>query len=197
MSPSPPTADRQDDGHDLREALRAMARRDREAFRCFYDRTSDAVWVVARDILRDANAAEDCVLDVYLQAWEGADRFDPSRGHPLSWLLVITRSRALDRLRERRRDAARRAEDALHGLVGPEPEPAAIEQESERTRIVRAAVARLPRDQRRAVELAFLEGLPHTRIAAQLDLPLGTIKARIRRGLERLRRNLESREVDL
>lgn len=185
------------DAGQLVADLAAIGHKDREAFRRLYDRTSDAVWVVARDILRDANAAEDCVVDVYVQIWERGVDYDPNRGQPMSWMMTITRSRALDRLRRSRRRAERHDERDFPVLEGSEPNPLDVGEESERARILRGAVAHLPEDQRRAVELAFLEGWPHTRIAAQLDLPLGTIKARIRRGLIRLRQALESREVDL
>jgi RNA polymerase sigma-70 factor (ECF subfamily) len=144
----------------------------------FYDLFAGLVNALALRILRDAADAEDVVQEVFVQVWRQAGRFDALRGSPEAWLCTIARTRALDRLRRR---AARReepeAEDAGH-VDAPR---------SEETLAVRKALGTLPPEQRRALELAYFEGLSQTEIATRLGAPLGTVKTRMRTGMLRLR----------
>lgn len=184
------------------ELLACVAHGDQLALAELYDRTGDLVHALASGILRDPGAAEDCVAEVFVHVWRHADRFDPERGSPETWLMVLTRSRALD-LRRRR---AVRPEQSLAGgaldeatasMPSRQVLPDEAGQHGERDAIVRDAIARLPQRQRTALELAFFEGLTHARIAERLDAPLGTVKAWINRGLHRLRDRLVPREADL
>jgi RNA polymerase sigma-70 factor, ECF subfamily len=162
--------------------LRRTADGDRAALGQLYDRFASLANGLALRILRDVAEAEDVVQEVFLQVWRQADRFDAARGTPEAWICTIARSRALDRLRRR----AARKEDA-----GPvEPFPAA-EPATDDALAVRTAVAGLSEDQRRAVELAYYEGLTQTEIARRLGEPLGTIKTRIRTAMMRLREALQ------
>src|SRR5262249_32908357 len=126
--------------------------------------------------------------DVFFQAWQQAAQYDGQRGTPLAWLLAIARTRAIDRIRvgvaaRTGHDPVERALSIPCGRPGPEDAYAT----DERRRHVVGALAVLPDDQRRAVELAYYEGLTHTEIAARLDLPLGTVKTRVRLGMNKLR----------
>jgi RNA polymerase sigma-70 factor (ECF subfamily) len=161
--------------------LRRLADGDPNALGEFYDRFAGLVNALALRIVRDAAEAEDVVQETFVQAWRQAARFDPGRGSPEAWLCTIARTRALDRLRRR---AARRED--------PEPSgPAPAERPSTEEGIaVRKALETLTADQRRALELAYYEGLTQSEIAKRLGEPLGTIKTRIRTAMLRLREEL-------
>jgi RNA polymerase sigma-70 factor (ECF subfamily) len=151
-----------------------------------YDRYSSLVYAVALRVLSDAGAAEDVLQEVFMQLWRNPDAFDSSRGHLGAWLGVITRNRAIDALRKRRPET-----DVADVVVSVEPDMAG---EAERTRAmvkVRAVLSGMPESQRSALELAYFEGLTHTEIAAKTGEPLGTIKTRIRTGLQSLRKAFE------
>ncbi len=161
--------------------LRRVAVGDRAALGEVFDAHAALVNGVAVRILRDATEAEDVVQEVFVQVWRDAERFDASRGSLQSWLCTIARTRSLDRLRRR---AARREEPAE---ARP---PAASLPRTEEALAVRGALASLSADQRRALLLAYYEGLTHTEIAARLGEPLGTVKTRIRAAMMRLREAL-------
>jgi RNA polymerase sigma-70 factor, ECF subfamily len=172
-------------------ALERMARGDHEALAELYDRHGRLVYSLALRILRDQSDAEDIVQEVFSQAWRQAVRYDRSRGKPVAWLLNLTRSRAIDRLRGRRaRPDAAAADPAaldLADLSQPVDEQIALSHQAAR---IRTAVGELSVLQRVAIELAFYEGLTHVEIADRLELPLGTVKTRIRQGLLKLRERL-------
>ena len=172
-------------------AVRRIADGDADAIAELYDRHARRVYSLALRILGDAPEAEDVVQEVFLQAWRQASRYTATRGVVAAWLQTLTRSRAIDRLRARRpyADAAggdRAATEAVDS--GPPIDWQFLS--SEQTRLVRAALERLPLLQRVAIELAYFEGLTHAEIAARLEEPLGTIKTRIRAGLMKLREAL-------
>ena len=172
-------------------ALERMARGDHEGLAELYDRHGRLVYSLALRILRDQSDAEDIVQEVFSQAWRQAARYDRSRGNPVAWLLNLTRSRAIDRLRGRRArpDAAAADAAALDpaDLSQPVDEQIALSHQAAR---IRTAVDELSVLQRVAIELAFYEGLTHVEIADRLELPLGTVKTRIRQGLLKLRERL-------
>ena len=196
----------------LRRLIERVARQDEAAFARFYDETSDRVFALALRVLQDRGAAEDCAAEVFLGVWRDASRYDASRSSPEVWLMVITRSRALDQLRRRGRNrevtgaavnvetAKPRSESsdrpADPGQAG-EPPPDLAEEASERAERIRAEVARLPAAQGRALRLAFFEGLSHSEIARRTDAPLGTVKTWISRGLHRLQDQLQPWKGDL
>ncbi len=164
-----------------RDVLQRLAAGDPAALAEFYDRYAPLVNAIALRILRAAADAEDVVQEVFLQAWRQADRFDPGRGTPEAWLCTIARTRSLDRLRRR----SSRREDPEQVAPAPANAPRNVEALA-----VREALQGLSLDQRRALELAYYEGLTQTEIAARLDEPLGTIKTRIRTAMLRLREAL-------
>lgn len=188
MAPSP------NDPADL-DLVARMARGDEAALGTLYDRYGKLAWSLAMRVLGDAREAEEAVSDAFLQAWRQAASFDPDRAQVASWLVMITRSRALDHRRAwRRREvraeraAADTGEDGFASPVSrPAPDPDQHAEVEEVRTAVRAALNGLPPEQKRAVELAYFAGLSHSEIAAELDEPLGTVKSRIRAAMEKLR----------
>lgn len=137
--------------------------------------------------MQERAAAEDVVVEVYFQVWSRAYTYDSQRGAPLSWLLALTRSRAIDLLRARTRwRTAEPLENVLNGDLSV-ADPEELSALAERRRIVCRALESLTNEQRRAIELAYFSGLSHAAIAAALEQPLGTVKTRIRTGMLRLR----------
>jgi RNA polymerase sigma-70 factor (ECF subfamily) len=147
----------------------------------FYDRYAGLVNGLALRILRDPSDAEDVVQEVFVQAWRQADRFDPARGTPEAWLCTLARTRALDKLRRR----VSRREEPAEAAPGTTAAPRNVE-----VLAVRKALEDLSANQRRALELAYYEGLTQSEIAERLGEPLGTIKTRIRTAMMRLREAL-------
>jgi RNA polymerase sigma-70 factor (ECF subfamily) len=164
------------------ELLARTAARDREAFAAFYDRYAARVFGLALHVLRNQTDAEDVLQETFLQVWRQAGRFDPARGCAESWVLLLARSRAVDRLRKRPPAAA---DDGREPAAGTDP-AGDLERREEAGR-VRSAVGGLPAEQRDLIRLAFFDGLTHDQISRRLGLPLGTVKTRIRLGMIRLR----------
>ena len=170
-----------------------VAKGDQTALATLYDETSALVYGLALRILRDQYAAEDVTIDVYAQVYRQVSSYDANRGTPSAWLVTLTRSRALDRLRQeaqrREREEPLEAMTHLPSLTaGPEESSATTELR----RLVQRALALLTPEQRQVIELAYYSGLSHNEIAATLGQPLGTVKTRIRTGMMLLRENLRS-----
>ncbi len=179
------------------QLLQRMARGDKAALAELYDRFSRPLYATALRIVNDPAEAQDIVHDAFLALWEKATRFETERGTAFAWAVTLVRNRAIDRVRARRRRGELLATAAPADLgyhedaAGPATDDSATL--SDQARVVRAAVAALPREQQRALELAFFSGLTQQEIAAKLSEPLGTVKARIRRGLLKLRDALPHR----
>jgi RNA polymerase sigma-70 factor (ECF subfamily) len=165
------------------ELIRAVAAGDAVAFAELYDRHAARVLGLLVRWLGDRGEAEDALQETFWHVWRRAARYDPGRAPPAVWLLLIGRSRALDRLRRRRPEAA-----AAEGADADDPAAALVEEESSRQ--VREALALLPEEQRSAILLAFYGGLTHEQVARRQAIPLGTVKTRIRLGMKRLRQLL-------
>lgn len=166
--------------------------RDADALAALYDRHGGRLLGLAQRILGAGGEAEEVVQEVFLFAWRSAAAFDPTRGNVLTWLMIATRSRAIDRLRARR-PASRPEIRSLEEVADPPPAPDDVEAASASRQwegICRAAVSALPEDQRRALELAYFEGLTHQEIADRTGSPLGTVKTRVRLGLMKLRERM-------
>ena len=165
-----------------------MARGDHEAVGLLYDATARAVYALALRILGDAASAEDVVAEVYLSAWQKAARYDPVRGSPQSWLMVMCRSRAIDMLRERCSESNSRPEpEPAAAVEGPQDLYAAVQRGSR----LHACLGQLPAMQRQLLALSFFRGYSHARIAEEMRLPLGSVKTHIRTALRELRHALE------
>ncbi|HVT60159.1 MAG TPA: sigma-70 family RNA polymerase sigma factor [Thermoanaerobaculia bacterium] len=167
---------------------------DQEAFGRLFDLHAGAVLGLLFRILGGRGEAEEVLQEVFLQVWKQADRYEASRSTPRGWLLMVARSRALDRLRRREARRRREEESAAEASYPRLAQPLGTErlEAAERRERVGAALNLLSAEQRRCIELAFFEGLTHTQIAARLDTPLGTVKSRILLGMNKLRQALSS-----
>ena len=162
-----------------------MAAGDRAAFAAFYDAYAPLAFGLLRRMLRDPDEAAEVLQEVFWELWRAAGEYDAGRGSPEAWVTIRTRSRGIDRLRSvrRREEMFVVAEAVTAGAEAPDVPGAAVEDRD----AVRGILRELPADQRRVIELAYLKGMTQTEIAAHLDVPLGTVKTRVRLGMERLR----------
>jgi RNA polymerase sigma-70 factor, ECF subfamily len=173
--------------------VQRLLQRDVGAFEELYDRHSRIVYSLVLRILQQASTAEEVVQDVFLQLWRNAARYDRSRGPFVPWLLTLARNRALDQLRlksERQRRREDQTEDLPPVVAIPDFEGSL--DEKRRAMRVRDLMAALDPQQKRAIELAYFEGLSHTEIANALKEPLGTVKSWIRNGLLKLKEGLQA-----
>jgi RNA polymerase sigma-70 factor (ECF subfamily) len=176
--------------------LLAVSKRDRDAFRELHQRYSGVLYSTAYKVLNDESEAEDVVQDVFVQIWDKADMYDPLRGRPLTWAVTLTRNKAIDRLRSSQRrfrlkdEFEREVETTSHR---PSVDSVDRVYSREKNRIIRSAVLELSSEQREAIEMAFFKGLTQHEIAEELQQPLGTVKARIRRGMMKLKKVIKNR----
>jgi RNA polymerase sigma-70 factor, ECF subfamily len=180
-----------------REMLARVASADQRAFSELYDRLSGPLYSLAVHMLGDAAEAQDALQDAFLQIWRRAATYDADQSSVFSWAALLTRSRVIDRLRARGRrlrviaSSTDGDENPARAADASTAESAAdIADRNEAAGRVRSILSKLPAEQREAIELAFFHDLTHHEIAAQLGQPLGTIKARIRRGLLKLRERI-------
>jgi RNA polymerase sigma-70 factor (ECF subfamily) len=169
---------------------------DQSALEALYDATCARLYALATAILRDREDAEEVVCDTYTQAWKDAARYDAARASPMGWLTVLCRSRALDRLRQRRHHALAVQLEEAEAVVDPSASPDDLLSKLEQGSHVHAALASLPAERRELVALAFLRGLSHQEIADLKQLPLGTVKSHVRRSLLQLRAALDGLTFD-
>ena len=170
--------------------LRRVAQGDRRGFEELYDRFSGVLFSTAYRVLNNQEAAEDVLQDVFIQIWEKAPLYDPTRGKPMTWAVTLTRNKAIDRLRStvrrnRLQDDVEREAETFEQFDDRSSFDAVASGET--SKLVREAIQKLSKDQREAIELAFFSSLTQTMIAERLGEPLGTIKARIRRGMMKLK----------
>lgn len=176
--------------------LAAAARGDQKAFSQLYDRLSGPLYSLALRMLGDAADAQDALQDVFLQIWRRAGAYDPAQSSVFSWAVLMTRSRVIDRLRARGRrlrvlvDPRDEGNETVASDASAGESAADNVNRNDETARVRSVLNQLPSDQREAIELAFFSDLTHHEIAQRLNQPLGTIKARIRRGLLRLKERI-------
>jgi len=174
--------------------MQRLSLRDRHAFEEIYDRYGDLVYSTALRVLRDPHLAEDISQEVFVRLWRKPDSYVAERGRFLTWLISVTRNRAVDEVRTRgrrqRHETASPEEQERELPAGAANDPALNAQLAEQRRIVRAALAELPPDQRQVIELAYFGGLTQREIADRLAQPLGTVKTRIRLGMQKLRAGL-------
>ena len=171
------------------ELLKRIASNDERAFRTLYERFAPALHGMAFRIMNDAGEAEEVLQEGFTYIWRKAASFDPSRSSAFAWAVMIVRNKAIDKLRARQRG------ERLREKIAGQTDLAAVSDEKsahqpalrERSELVRSALEQIGTDQRQALELAFFSGLTHAQIAEHLEVPLGTVKARIRRGLLKMR----------
>jgi RNA polymerase sigma-70 factor (ECF subfamily) len=196
MSQGEPSSGNGDDRQQQQARLvAAMAKGDKQAMAALYDQLSGPLYSLAIRMLGDATEAQDLTQDIFIQLWRTAASYDAGRGSVFSWAVTLTRNRAIDRIRmrQRRSEILATAAPDLQPAPAGEADSAGTLWLREKGAAVRAALAELAPDQQEAIELAFFSGLTQQEIAERLKEPLGTIKARIRRGLLRLKDRLPSR----
>ena len=177
-----------------RELMRRLQGGDEAAFASFYRRFAPGLFSLIFQILQDQKEAEDVLQEAFVQMWKKAESYDASRSALFTWAVMISRNKAIDRLRSRQRRAHTiEAVTAEMEAVPPESgaQADALLGQSEDRSQVRAALTQLPGAQREAIDLAFFGGLTQSEISDKLGAPLGTVKARIRRGLIAMREALE------
>lgn len=168
--------------------MRAVAAGDERALKCLYDRVGRKVFALAKRMLGNPSEAEQLLTDVFYELWSARTRYDETRAAPMTYIMRLTRSRAIDRLRQR---ASRPAAVSLDTAAGIDvaadlaPENALIENEQQM--LVRRALGTLPAEQREALAYAYFEGLTHQAIAEKMNKPLGSVKSSLRVALVRLR----------
>ena len=167
--------------------IQRAASQDREAFSQLYDRYSSLVFTLAMRMLRVRDDAEDLLQEVFVQVWRQAGNYSQERGSPEAWIVNITRSRAIDKLRSirRREKSFVLTDDPARAESTDNVETSVAESEAKLA--INSALANLPQAQRRVLELAYFDGLTQTEIAVKLREPLGTVKTRMRAGIQRLR----------
>jgi RNA polymerase sigma-70 factor (ECF subfamily) len=172
------------------DLVQRIATGDQLALHALYDRSHRMVFTLIMRITRKRETAEELTLDVFLEVWRRAPRYDPANGTVLGWVMNLARSRAIDRLRF---DQRQKRVDPHHGGADEELESndgQRVLELKERARILRAALSVLTPDERQAIETAFFLELTYAEVAIRLSQPLGTVKTRIRSGLHKLRRAL-------
>lgn len=171
--------------------LTRVARGDRQAFEQLYDRSISLLFTLAVKILDDRDEAAELLQEVYLDIWRKSLRFDAGRGVPMAWLVTVTRSRAVDRLRSRAAGGRGRSEllDGSAAIVLQDEHPGSLDDRADREiqTAVEQAMADIPEDRQQAVALAFYEGLTLAEIAARLNQPSDMVKTRISLGMDKLR----------
>ena len=176
----------------LKLLIRRMADRDQAAAAALYDQSCQILYSLALRIVKNVQDAEEVIHDVYCRTWRNAGAYDESRGSVMSWLVLMTRSVSIDLLRSKMRASSLFVPDfSAEALESSERSPEAQADVNQTTARIAKALAGLPAEQRQAVELAFFTGLSHSELAEHLNLPLGTVKTRIRVGLLSLRAMLE------
>ena len=177
--------------------LRSIQSGDQQAVAALYDRYSGPAYGLAFRITNDGTLAEDVVQDAFVSVWKQAARFDAARGQVKSWLMTIVHHKAIDAVRRRANRNERALPDGPGDFATDHGRPHEETASSMDAAAVRAAVKHVPDDQRRTIEMAYFEGLTHIEIAERMKVPLGTVKSRLRIGLEKMRDALRVKVLEV
>lgn len=174
------------------QLLARVLKGDQQAFSQLYDQSSPLLYALALRILGNRDEAAEVLQEVYLEIWRKVARYDVGRGTPAAWLVTLTRSRAIDRLRSRgTRGPAESLDSPSVGRIPDlSPGPFESQAEEELRNAVSKALSNLSPAQQQAIEMAYYDGMSHSEIAARLNQPLGTVKTRIKLGMSKLRDTL-------
>ena len=178
-------------GLDDEELMQRLLYRDLRAFRALFDRYSNLVYSAALRVVRDAQIAEDMVQEIFLRIWRKPESYVAQRGRFVTWLTSVTRNRAVDEIRSRGRRFRHETaspEEQERELPAPDTnDPALTAELADQRRLILVALAQIPQEQRQIIELAYFGGFTQQEIAQRLSQPLGTVKTRIRLGMQKLR----------
>lgn len=176
---------------DDEELMQRLFYKDLAAFRTLYDRYANLVYSTSLRVLRDSHMAEDMVQEVFLRIWRRPDSYLPQKGRFATWLTSVTRNRAVDAIRSRNRryryETSSPEEQEIDVPDAAGEDPALTAELADQRRLVLAAMKDLPQEQRQVIELAYFGGLTQQEIADLTGQPLGTVKTRIRLGMQKLR----------
>jgi RNA polymerase sigma-70 factor, ECF subfamily len=173
--------------------IQQVANRDRDAFSQLYDRFSALVFSLAMRMLKARSVAEDLLQEVFAQVWRQAPAYSAERGSPEAWIINIAHSQAIDKIRSIRRMGRSFLPTEDAALAGSGENVESLVAKSQVRMVTNSALVNLPEAQRKVLELAYLDGLTQTEIAEHLTEPLGTVKTRMRSGIQRLREIVSSR----
>lgn len=181
----------------LVDLLARVALRDQQAFKELYDLTSSHLYGVALRYLRTASAAEEILQEAYINVWQQAGTYAATLSAPMTWLISVVRNKALDHLRKFKRetestDSVNAAAEGQVEAIAEHADPHELFSAATEALVLKRCVALLDAPQRQSLALAFYDGLSHSELAEHLRVPLGTAKAWVRRGLERLRKCVEA-----
>jgi RNA polymerase sigma-70 factor (ECF subfamily) len=176
----------------------AVAKGDPISFRKLYERFRGVIFNTVYKVLNDREDSEDTAQEVFAQIWKKAHMFKEDRGRALTWIATMARNRAIDRLRTKQRRA--RLTEEFHARAGEDEQATVLDasdaaERGDTARLLNVAMERLSEEQRAAIRLVYFDGLTHAEAATRLDQPLGTIKARVRRGLAKMRDGLPATAV--
>ena len=177
---------------ELTEAMRQIALGDRRALETVYRATSAKLFGICLRIIGERGEAEDALQDVYVSLWNSAGRYDPARASPLGWLSAFARNRAIDRLRRRRRVDETAPIEAAAAVADAAPLADAVLAAGQDRAKIHHCLSELDEPQRGAIRTAFFEGVTYAELASRQNVPLGTVKSWVRRGLARLKACLEA-----
>lgn len=175
----------------LVEVMHRVAQGDQQAFAELYDATSRTVFGIVLSVLRDNAQAEEVTQEVYVDAWRSATRFNAELGSPAGWINTIAHRKAVDRVRSSERQRRREHRHFDSSTSPPAEDTSDLVVAQDEGRRVRAALQELPEAQRTALHLAYFEGRSHREVAEFLEVPLGTVKTRIRDAMKKLRQQME------
>ena len=184
-----------DDGDELVTLLTGAAGGDRPAFARLYDLTSSRIYGLALRIVRDRHYAEEIVQEDYLQYWQKAPEYHPSRGSVITWMMTIAHRRAVDRVRSEELQQRKAADYGAANVAPPQAVPLELIVDRDEARSLRTCMNELTDLQRDSIEMSYFNGLSYPEVAKETSTPLPTIKSRIRDGLRRLKNCLRS-EID-
>jgi len=179
-----------EDEREISQLIISISRGNEESLERLYERTSSLVFGLILKILSDRQEAEEVLADVYLQIWEKASTYGPSRSKPVSWILMISRSRSIDKLRSgsKRRSLTQEIDDSF---TDKDNNPETNSIADEKRTIIQKAMKELSDNQKEAIELAYYFGMSQSEIAQEMDQPLGTVKSWIRFGMKKLREQIK------
>ena len=179
------------------DLIRRIIQRDEKALGALYDRYAKLLFSFILSVVKKQEEAEDVLQELFVQIWEKASSFDVNRGNVYTWLFTLARNRAIDRLRSKQHRAEGRSDpdfqiELIPNPLDPSPFDAVVMREQAET--VRTALQNIPQDQREVIQIAYFGGLSQSEIAASLNVPLGTVKTRMRQGMKKLLNQLRGLE---